>query len=95
MFKQFLQGLGSVLPHLNQLLEAVIRRVLLPLVTAFVNRVHVAKYALEMHDHQQLVLVRAAPLEAESLGAREKAGRGLGQRLQIGYWHEAFGVHRC
>ena len=94
MFEQFLQGLVSILPHLDQLLEAVVRRILLSLVAAFVNRVHVAKHALEMDDHQQLILVRAAPFEAKSLGAREKARRGLGQRLQIGNGHEAFGVHR-
>ena len=81
VLEQFLQGFGSVLAHLNQLLDAMVWRVLIALVTAFVDRVHVAEDALEMDDDEQFILMRAAAFEAESLGTREKAGRDLGHRL--------------
>lgn len=81
---QFLQGLGSVLTHRDQLVDAVVGCVHLPLVATSVNRMHVAEDTLKMNDDQQIILMRAAPFEAETLGTREKTRRGLSDRLEIG-----------
>lgn len=52
VFCQLLQGLWSVLAHLNQLLDAVIRGVLLLFTATIVDRVHIAEDALEVDDDQ-------------------------------------------